>query len=68
VRSLSPRVVRTTDDLGVRDGLIRRTSDEGGTMGKVIAAITTSVDGYIVGPQDGPEHGLGIGASASTTR
>src|ERR687897_1576399 len=47
--------------LGVRDGLIRRTSDEGGTMGKVIAAITTSVDGYIVGPQDGPEHGLGIG-------
>ena len=30
-------------------------------MGKVIAAITTSVDGYIVGPQDGPEHGLGVG-------
>ena len=30
-------------------------------MGKVIAAITTSVDGYIVGPEDGPEHGLGIG-------
>ena len=30
-------------------------------MGKVIAAITTSVDGYIVGPKDGPEHGLGIG-------
>jgi hypothetical protein len=30
-------------------------------VGKVIAAITTSVDGYIVGPQDGPEHGLGIG-------
>lgn len=30
-------------------------------MSKVIAAITTSVDGCIVGPQDGPEHGLGIG-------
>jgi len=30
-------------------------------MGKVIAAITTSVDGYVVGPQDGPEHGLGVG-------
>ena len=30
-------------------------------MGKVIAAITTSVDGYIVGPKEGPEHGLGIG-------
>jgi dihydrofolate reductase len=47
--------------LGVRDGLISRTPNAGGTMGKVIAAITTSVDGYIVGPQDGPEYGLGIG-------
>ena len=30
-------------------------------MNKVIASITQSLDGYIVGPQDGPEHGLGIG-------
>ena len=30
-------------------------------MGKVIASITTSVDGYIVGPQDGPGCGLGVG-------
>lgn len=30
-------------------------------MGTVIATITTSVDGYVVGPHDGPEHGLGIG-------
>lgn len=30
-------------------------------MGKVIAVISTSVDGYYVGPDDGPEHGLGIG-------
>jgi len=30
-------------------------------MGKVIAAITTSVDGYIVGPKDGPGCGLGVG-------
>lgn len=30
-------------------------------MSKVIAAITTSVDGYVVGPQDGPGRGLGIG-------
>ena len=30
-------------------------------MGKVIAAITTSVDGYITGPQDGPGNGLGDG-------
>jgi hypothetical protein len=37
-------------------------------MGKVIAAITTSVDGYIVGPQDGPEHGLGIEGSRSPPR
>lgn len=30
-------------------------------MGKVIAAITTSVDGYIAGPDDGPGRGLGVG-------
>ena len=30
-------------------------------MGKVNAAITTSVDGYIAGPDDGPGKGLGEG-------
>src|SRR5215510_5138977 len=30
-------------------------------MTKVIASITTSVDGYITGPGDGPECGLGRG-------
>ena len=30
-------------------------------MGKVIASITTSVDGYIAGPDDGPGKGLGDG-------
>lgn len=30
-------------------------------MGKVIATITTSVDGYYVGPEDGPGCGLGVG-------
>ena len=30
-------------------------------MGKVIAAITTSVDGYVTGPDDGPSAGLGVG-------
>lgn len=30
-------------------------------MGKVIAGITTSVDGYIAGPNDGPGKGLGEG-------
>jgi dihydrofolate reductase len=30
-------------------------------MGKVMAGITTSVDGYITGPDDGPGCGLGVG-------
>ena len=30
-------------------------------MGKVIASITTSVDGYVTGPDDGPKFGLGRG-------
>jgi dihydrofolate reductase len=30
-------------------------------VGKVIAAISTSVDGYVAGPDDGPEYGLGRG-------
>jgi dihydrofolate reductase len=30
-------------------------------MTKVIATITTSVDGYITGPNDGPDKGLGEG-------
>jgi dihydrofolate reductase len=30
-------------------------------MSKVIASITTSVDGYVTGPGDGPECGLGEG-------
>jgi dihydrofolate reductase len=30
-------------------------------MNKVIAAITTSLDGYVVGPDDGPGQGLGVG-------
>ena len=30
-------------------------------MGKVIASITTSVDGYVAGPDDGPRCGLGVG-------
>jgi dihydrofolate reductase len=30
-------------------------------MSKVIAGITTSVDGYVTGPRDGPGCGLGIG-------
>ena len=30
-------------------------------MAKVVASITTSVDGYITGPDDGPGKGLGEG-------
>jgi dihydrofolate reductase len=30
-------------------------------MTKVLAGITTSVDGYVAGPQDGPGNGLGDG-------
>ena len=30
-------------------------------MGKVIAGITTSVDGYVTAPDDGPGNGLGTG-------
>ncbi len=30
-------------------------------MSKVVAAITTSVDGYVAGPNDGPGQGLGEG-------
>ena len=30
-------------------------------MGKVVAGITTSVDGYVAGPDDGPGRGLGSG-------
>jgi dihydrofolate reductase len=37
------------------------TLDAGGTMGKVVASISTSVDGYVTGPDDGPELGLGRG-------
>ena len=37
-------------------------------MGKVIASITTSVDGYIVGPKDGPGCGLGVGGARHPIR
>jgi hypothetical protein len=30
-------------------------------MTRVIAGITTSIDGYITGPDDGPGCGLGLG-------
>jgi dihydrofolate reductase len=30
-------------------------------VGKIVAGITTSVDGYITGPEDGAGRGLGVG-------
>ena len=30
-------------------------------MGQVLATITTSIDGYVTGPEDGPGCGLGVG-------
>jgi dihydrofolate reductase len=30
-------------------------------MSKIVAGITTSVDGYVTGPDDGPDCGLGVG-------
>ena len=37
-------------------------------MGKIVAGITTSVDGFITGPDDGPGCGLGVGASGPGPR
>jgi dihydrofolate reductase len=39
----------------------RTVPDLRGAMTKVIAGITTSVDGYVAGPDDGPGRGLGTG-------
>jgi dihydrofolate reductase len=36
-------------------------SDGGSAMTKVAAHITTSLDGYVTGPGDGPDRGLGVG-------
>jgi dihydrofolate reductase len=50
------------DESAAAAGSVLTTVDEGGDMsGKVIASITTSVDGYVTGPDDGPRYGLGRG-------
>src|SRR5205814_68721 len=49
------------DECGFCAGSVLATHDGGGTMSKVIASITTSVDGYVTGPDDGPQYGLGRG-------
>src|SRR4029434_7840264 len=52
---------RRSDESGFPAGSVLAAPDGGGTMGKVIASITTSVDGYVTGPDDGPVYGLGRG-------
>ena len=42
-------------------GGVANSATGGASLGKVIAGITTSVDGYITGPDDGPGCGLGKG-------
>src|SRR3954463_16830178 len=46
-----------------RIGLLleRTTTEKGRAMTKILAGITTSVDGFIAGPDDGPGKGLGAG-------
>src|SRR3954452_25146297 len=46
-----------------RIGLLleRTTTEKGRAMTKILAGITTSVDGFIAGPDDGPGQGLGAG-------
>jgi hypothetical protein len=36
-------------------------------MTKVLAGITTSIDGYVAGPDDSPGKGLGEGGESSTS-
>jgi dihydrofolate reductase len=46
----------------LREGLnCRKLRREEISMSKVLAGITTSVDGYVAGPNDGPGNGLGDG-------
>src|SRR3712207_4268338 len=52
---------RRSDESAFPAGSVLMTPDGGGIMGKVIASITTSVDGYVTGPDDGPVYGLGRG-------
>ena len=44
--------------LGLRSSYAAIT-EGGDAMGKVIASITTSVDGYVTGPDDGPADDAG---------
>jgi hypothetical protein len=49
----------TPSTTSVVDGQTAR--ERGSLMGKVLAGITVSVDGYITGPNDGPDCGPGVG-------
>src|SRR6266511_1869735 len=62
------RLRRCSDESGFPAGSVQATLDGGGTMGNVIASITTSVDGYVTGHDDGPEYGLGRGGERRCDR
>src|SRR5215207_9449118 len=38
-----------------------RVSTEGGSMSKLKLTITMSIDGFVAGPDQSPEHPLGVG-------
>src|SRR2546421_2757131 len=44
-----------------RPGRLSGEDSREAVMSKIVAGITTSVDGYITGPDDGPGCGLGVG-------
>src|SRR5215212_2832948 len=41
--------------------VLRSMSTEGGSMGKLKLNITMSIDGFVAGPDQSPEHPLGVG-------
>jgi hypothetical protein len=55
----STSLTAPTEDSTTRTWVAEDTEEQ--AMSKVCASITTSVDGYIAGPDDGPAMGLGRG-------
>src|SRR6185436_20617578 len=63
-RRLTARHASRAMSLGREDRLLCQTTRSAERlllMTKVLAGITTSIDGYITGPDDGPGKGLGEG-------
>src|SRR5262249_61664377 len=60
-RSPSARRPRSDELRGAGASYLGNEPRRGVRMTKVLAVITTSVDGYVTGPDDGPGRGLGVG-------